>query len=56
MNLEDLLNEVESQGMREQLLDEVERLRFVLPKYTPLEEVYDMALSIVNKREKQSKP
>ena len=53
MNLEDLLIEVESQDRRDQLIEEVRRLRYVLPKYTPLEEIYDMALMIVNKREKQ---
>lgn len=53
MNLEDLLFEAEREGRREQLLDEVTRLRKSLPKYTPLEEVYEMALSIVTNREKQ---
>jgi len=53
MNLEDLLIEVESQDRRDQLIEEVRRLRYVLPKYTPLEEIYDMALMIINKREKQ---
>ena len=56
MNLEDLLLEVDKQGKREELLDEVTRLRNSLPEYTPLEEVYEMAYSIVTTREKQRNP
>ena len=56
MNLEDLLLEVDKQGKRDELLDEVTRLRKTLPEYTPLDEVYEMAHSIVTEREKQKNP
>lgn len=45
--LDDILMDAERLGLRMQLLDKVNQLTKDMPKYTPLSEIYDLAIEAI---------
>lgn len=53
--LEEVLFEAERMGRRLEVIDKVDQLTKTLPKYTPLTEIYDLALKMVQQQESTQK-